>query len=69
MSRLLWMIAAVTMMALCWGSVVLGVGSVSMTINQDRVNANLCQVAPEFRYVAKAPAAPARTAKSVARPA
>lgn len=49
MSRTVWVVAAITTMALCWGTIILGVGSLSVTDNQASLNATLCKIAPEYR--------------------
>lgn len=67
MSRTLWVVAAVTMMALCWGSIIFGVGSILVTINHESLNASLCRVAPELRLTPEPPTLLARTAKPATR--
>ena len=64
MSRMLWVVAAITVMALCWGTAFLGIGSVSVALAKESTNSNLSQLDPEYRFDYKPPSLMERTVKS-----
>ena len=68
MSRMLWIVAAITVLVVCWGTVFLGIGSVSVALANESTNGSLSQLDPEYRFDYKPPSLTERTVKST-RPA
>jgi hypothetical protein len=56
MNRILWAVAAVSLMALCWGTIFLSVGSTAVAMAQESTNTTLCQLDPEYRFSYEPPA-------------
>ena len=67
MNRVLWIVAAVSVMAVCWGTVFLGIGSAAVAIAQESTNSTLCQLDPEYRFTYEPPALFSTTPKPAAR--
>jgi len=69
MSRSLWVAVVITVMAVCWGSMILGVGSIAVTVSTESAYASICSIAPEYRLTAEPPVHIVQTAKPLVRPA
>ena len=67
MNRVLWVVAAVALMVVCWGTVFLGIGSTAVAITQESTNATLSQLDPEYRFTYEPPALLAKSPKQAAR--
>jgi hypothetical protein len=68
MNRTLWVAAAASVLVLCFGSLVLSTGSVSVSLNNESVYTTLCNIAPEYRFPTVPPLVE-RPARPFAHPA
>ena len=69
MVRTVWLTVIVVIFALFWGTIILGVSSLSVAFNQYSLNTSLRQLDPEYQLMVRYPATPGATFKPGSPPA